>query len=123
MFLTYRKLECRIQELREYRYRDVLPLEQFQVKEDTQGKTNPVPPSEFEGWDTMMIGDIWKGRDQYLWLHLDVKIPAEWAGKRAVGVFDFGLTGEGNNSGFESMLYVDQKPFQGVDVNHKEVFF
>lgn len=123
MFLTYRKLECRIQELREYRYRDVLPLVQFQVKEDTQGKTNPVPPSEFDGWDTMKIGDIWKGRDRYLWLHLDVQIPTEWAGKRAVGVFDFGLTGEGNNSGFESMLYVDQKPFQGVDVNHKEVFF
>lgn len=123
MFLTYKKLECRIQELRKYRYRDVLPLKEFRVMEDTQGKTNPEPPSDFEGWDIMNIGDVWRGRDKYLWLHLDVEIPADWAGKRAVGVFDFGLTGAGNNSGFESMLYVDGQPFQGVDVNHKEVFF
>lgn len=123
MFLTYRKLECRIKELQEYRYRDVVPLERFQVREDTQGKTNPAVPTAFDGWDTMTTGDLWRGRDRYLWLHLDVLIPAEWAGKRAVCVFDFGLTGEGNNSGFESMLYLNGEPFQGVDINHKEVFF
>ena len=30
------------------------------------------------------------------------------------------MTGVGNNSGFESLLYLDGKPYQGVDVNHKE---
>ena len=43
--------------------------------------------------------------------------------ERVVGVFDFGNTGAGNNSGFEAMCYINEKPYQGVDVNHKEVFF
>ena len=40
-----------------------------------------------------------------------------------MGIFDFGSTGGGNNSGFESMVYVNGKMYQGVDSNHKEVFF
>lgn len=123
MFFTYRKLEGRVQELKKYRYRDVTHFEEFAVREDVQGVVNPQPPVSFEGWDTMRIGDNWKGRDRYLWLHLDTEIPACFAGKRAVGIFDFGMTGAGNNSGFESMLYIDGEPYQGVDVNHKEVFF
>lgn len=123
MFLTYEKLECRIRELKKYRYRDVIVKDHFLVKEDTQGKINPNPPDSFDGWDTMVLKEMWKGRDRYLWMHLDIEIPAEWKGKRAVGVFDFGKTGEGNNSGFEALLYVDEKPYQGVDSNHREVFF
>lgn len=129
MFLTYRKLEGRIRELEEYRYRDVMKFEQFLIQEDTREAVNPVAPTVFEGFETARLGDCWKGRDRYLWLHLDAEIPAAWAGdgakaeRRAVGVFDFGMTGAGNNSGFESLLYLDGEPYQGVDVNHKEVFF
>lgn len=42
--------------------------------------------------------------------------------RKVVGIFDFGITGGGNNSGFESLLYINGVPFQGVDANHKEVF-
>lgn len=56
-------------------------------------------------------------------MHKDLYIPAEWKGKKVLGIFDFGNTGAGNNSGFESMLYVNGEMYQGVDVNHKEVFF
>lgn len=123
MFLTDRKLERRISELKEYRYRDVTDLGQFAVREDCQGVVNPSVPDDFEGWDTMATGSIWTGRDKYLWMHRDIVIPAGWTGKKAVGIFDYGVTGAGNNSGFESMLYLDGELYQGVDVNHQEVFF
>ncbi len=123
MFLTDRKLDRRKEELKKYRYRDKIHLESFVVKEDTQGVVNPEVPTDFSGWDTILVHDKWKGRDKYLWMHKEVEIPAEWNDKQVVGVFDFGKTGAGNNSGFESMLYVNGKPYQGVDVNHKEVFF
>lgn len=123
MFLTDRKLDRRISELKEYRYRDIIHLEEFAVKEDRQGKVNPEVPSDFTDWETLKVGDLWKGRDLYLWMHKPVVIPEEWRGKKAVGIFDYGNTGAGNNSGFESMLYIDGKPYQGVDANHKEVFF
>lgn len=123
MFLTERKLQSRLDEIKEYRYREVIPLQEFYVQEDKQGSVTPQVPSDCEGWERLHTGDTWKGRDLYLWMHKVIEIPAAWNGKRAVGIFDFGNTGAGNNSGFESMLYVDKKPYQGVDMNHKEVFF
>ena len=123
MFLTDRKLERRITELQEYRYRDIIRLEEFAVKEDTEGVVNPALPTSFEGWDTLRTGDTWKGRDRFLWMHKEIPVPAEWKGRKIVGIFDFGNTGAGNNSGFESMLYLNGSMYQGVDVNHKEAFF
>ena len=122
MFLTDRKLESRIQELAEYRYREIQPLKEFFMKEDTQSVVNPKVPDNFDNWDTICVGDKWSGRDLYLWMHKDIIIPEKWKDKRVVGIFDYGNTGAGNNSGFESMCYINGKPYQGVDVNHKEVF-
>lgn len=123
MFLTDRKLERRIDELKEYRYRDIKHLESFFVKEDTEKQVNPQVPNDFSGWDVLKTGDLWSGRDKYLWLKKEITLPAEWSGKKILGIFDFGNTGAGNNSGFESLFYVNSIPFQGVDANHKEVFF
>lgn len=123
MFHTDRKLDRRIQEVKEYRYRNIIPMKEFAVCEDEQGVVNPEVPVSFQNWDTMKVGDCWSGRDRYLWLHKEVSIPAEWAGHRVVGIFDFGKTGAGNNSGFEAMCYINEKPYQGVDANHMEVFF
>ncbi len=123
MFLTDRKLDRRISEIKNYRYRDVVDMKEFAVCEDEQGVVNPVVPVSFENWKTIKVGDCWSGRDRYLWMHKEIHIPKEWKGRRVVGVFDFGNTGAGNNSGFEAMCYINEKPYQGVDVNHKEVFF
>lgn len=123
MFLTDRKLERRVQELEGYRYRDIQPLKEFFIKEDTSKVVNPEVPVDCIGWDTIQVGNTWSGRDKYLWMYKDITIPKEWKDKTVVGVFDYGNTGAGNNSGFESMCYINQKPYQGVDVNHKEVFF
>lgn len=123
MFLTDRKLDRRISEIKNYRYREAKDLKEFAVCEDEQGVVNPTVPVDFDGWDKIHTGDCWSGRDRYLWMHKEIHIPEEWKGRRVVGVFDFGNTGAGNNSGFEAMCYINEKPYQGVDVNHKEVFF
>lgn len=123
MFLTDRKLDRRIEEVKSYRYRDIRNLGEFAVCEGDQGVVNPGVPTDFENWETIRLGDCWSGRDRYLWMHKEIHIPEEWEGHRVVGIFDFGNTGAGNNSGFEAMCYINEKPFQGVDANHKEVFF
>lgn len=123
MFFTEKKLRARIDELQKYRYRNMFSLESFRCIEDTQGVSNPEIPEFSDEWTSMSIGDMWRGRDRYLWLQKEVTIPAEFAGQQIVGRFNFGKTGGGNSSGFESLLYVDGVPYQGVDSNHKEVFF
>lgn len=123
MFHTDRKLERRISEVKQYRYLNIIQMKEFAVCEDEQGVVNPQVPVNFENWDTLKTGDFWSGRDRYLWMHKDIFIPKEWKGMRVVGIFDFGKTGVGNNSGFEAMCYINEKPYQGVDANHMEVFF
>ncbi len=124
MFLTDRKLDRRISEIEQYRYRDIIGLESFDAAEDSQGVVNPKLPAFQEcETETLEVGRTWKGRDRFLWLHKHISIPSEWKGRKVVGIFDYGNTGAGNNSGFESMLYVNGEMYQGVDVNHKEVFF
>lgn len=123
MFFTDRKLEARLYELAGYRYRDIIPFESLLAKEDTEGVVNPEIPTSDACWDLMAVGERWSGRDRYLWLRKTMSVPKAWEGKKIVGIFDFGNTGAGSNSGFESMLYVEGKPYQGVDSNHKEAFF
>ncbi|MEK3854145.1 alpha-mannosidase [Cytobacillus sp. FSL H8-0458] len=122
MFLTERKFEARINELEEYRYRDCITIKQFLTYEDN-GEIGAYPPAEYDGTNTMKIGDYWKGRDRYLWLRADVEGHLQNSGRQAVGLFSFGKTGGGNNSGFESLLFVNGDPYQGVDSNHEEVLF
>lgn len=121
MFWTEEKLALRLKELEGYRYREMIALDEWQVAEDKEGD-NGVYPSLLTGEQKLSKGDYWTGSDVYLWLHRRIAVPAGWQGKRIVGLFDFGRTGEGNNSGFESLLFLDGKPYQGVDSNHQEVF-
>ncbi|MBT2658592.1 alpha-mannosidase [Bacillus sp. ISL-18] len=121
MFWTTEKLERRIQELDSYRYRNILPVASFQAQEDEEGKIAQKPPEDGP-WETMNVGERWEGRDKYIWLKTLIPIPEQWGQQKVVGVFDFGKTGGGNNSGFESLLYINGEPYQGVDMNHQEVF-
>ncbi|MHC1750170.1 MAG: alpha-mannosidase [Cellulosilyticaceae bacterium] len=123
MFFTERKLEARIREIEQYRYREVKSLEWLFAKEDEAAVINPALPTVWDKAKCLAVGERWEGRDRYLWLHKEVEIPTKWQNKKVVGIFDYGNTGAGNNSGFESLLYVNGVPYQGVDVNHKEVFF
>ncbi len=121
MLMTEEKIRVRLNELYGMRYRNQRTIPTFFVKEDLSGVVNPALPAAEELRETMSLGDTWTGRDRYLWLQTTVTLPAEW--KNPIGVFDFGITGNGYNSGFESLLYVNGVPYQAVDTNHKEVFF
>lgn len=120
MFYTIDKLRNRIHELDDYRYKDKVELEYFNTKLNGDRDIAPNIPTEYDG--VIKTGEIWKGRDLYLWMQKEVDIPSNWENKTVVGIFDFGETGAGNNSGFESLFYLNNKPYQGVDSNHKEVF-
>ena len=61
------------------------------------------------------LGSDFNGRDRYLWLQQKVSVPQAKEDREPVGYFDFGKTGGGTNSGFESLLYVNGHPFQAVD--------
>ena len=121
-FFHLQRLQKHIEELAELRYREKISLGAFACHED-DGSIGLRQPASEEPAGTMHMGDNWEGWDKYLWLVQQVAIPANWENHDVVGLFDFGRTGGGFNSGFESLLYVNGKPYQGVDSHHQEVFF
>ena len=110
-----------LEEIGENRYRNLVPIEEFDWYEDDGVVGNRVPKGE-----SVKVGQGFrsKGYDKYNWLCAKISIPESFGDENVLGIFDFGVPmGTGNNSNFESLLYVNGKPYQGVDGNHKEVFF
>lgn len=124
MFFTVEKFQERVKELSRRRYAGGTHIAPFTSMEDNLSADDwhKSVPDEIQGSD-FGIGDYFRGRDRYLWLRKTLTVPQYREGFNVVGLFDFGKTGDGHNSGFESLLYVDRHPYQGVDSNHKEVFF
>lgn len=124
MFFTIEKFERRVEELEQRRYFGKECIAPFVSMEGALGEDEVYRglPEKIEG-PAFGLHDYFTGRDRYLWLEKTVRLPGAREGCRVVGLFDFGETGPGYNSGFESLLYVDGRPYQGVDTNHREVFF
>lgn len=122
MLFAIEKFKSRIDELGQRRYAPVQCVAPFTAMEDTLPKDewHHEIPETIEG-KQFGLHDHFVGYDSYLWLEKDVQLPDHKDGFEVVGLFDFGKTGGGYNSGFESLLYLNKKPFQGVDTNHKEV--
>lgn len=114
----YERLSRAASRLREERWKKHAPIPAFFTAEDN-GDLGAAPPASF-GPQEFHPGEIWSGYDRYLWLDATVEVPQDFTGS-LWGRFDFGTTGGGNNSGFESLLYVDGHPYQGVDQNHQDV--
>ena len=124
MFFKKRKFHRRVAELGQKRYfghQCVAPFVSMEGVLSTD-ESNVSIPNKIEG-GTFGLNDMFIGRDRYLWLEKEVTFPEKKDGCEIVGLFNFGETGPGSNSGFESLLYLDRHPYQGVDTNHQEVVF
>lgn len=119
MSLFYRteKIRARISELENYRFHTIQVISEWKLLED-RSKQEKYPPSPFVTTASFVLGDSWKGRDYYLWIQQEITVPDE---DDLYLYLDFGHTGGGYNSGFESLLFINRDIYQGVDANHKEV--
>ena len=124
MFFHVEKFQKRVEELKERRYLGNQCIAPFTSMEGnlSENESYHKVPEKIEG-GLFGLNDIFSGRDRYLWLEKEVQIPEKREGFDVVGLFHFGKTDGGFNSGFESLLYVDRQPYQGVDLFHQEVFF
>lgn len=122
MFFEEEKFARRTQELKSRRWVDMESIDWFYAKEGRLDRNEVYTECSeaFEG-DRIRLGDEFVGRDRYIWLEREVSVPEVIEGRKVMGYFDFGRTGGGGNSGFESLLYINGQPYQGVDSNHKEV--
>lgn len=121
MFFTKEKIFKRIEELHPYIFRHRQPILNWEMCEDTTKELKY--PSEVQGsWGPIEAGETWEGRDAYYWFKTDFKVPNFAQDEKFALIFDFGKTCLANLGGFESLLFIDGKPYQGVDTFHRETF-
>lgn len=124
MFFEKDRFHERVEELKQKRYFGHQTIAPFTSMEGPLSKdeSNMAIPEKIEG-GTLNVGDEFVGRDRYLWVEKEVTFPQEKEGCEIVGLFHFGESDGGMTYGFESLLYLDREPYQGVDTNHREVVF
>lgn len=124
MFFTLEKLQQRTKELKKRRYYGHRSIAPFTAM-DGELSTDEVYknfPKNIEG-KSMDVGDFFVGRDKYMWFDKEIEMLPAKEENKIVGLFDFGKTTDGFIGGFESLLYVNEQPYQGVDTFHNEVIF
>lgn len=93
MFLTLDKFERRVSELGRRRYFSHQCIAPFISMEGNLPKDESYCglPEKIEGPE-FRINDSFVGRDRYLWIEKEVKLPEAKEGCEVVGLFDFGET-------------------------------
>lgn len=123
MVFTEDILKKRFREVRTYIHRDpvsIFPFTTYAVPHGSVAVHNVIPPEAASSDTFVREGDILSGNDDYFWLSAEVALPKPTDDLDVIGVFDFGRTNPGNG-GFEAMLFVNDRPYAGVDQNHTEI--
>lgn len=87
------------------------PLSEWRIKEAdlVDGYSTKVKDSS---WPTFEVPSFWGGYDRTSWFRRKIVIPPELSGKPVAVLLDLP----------EALVFVDGKPFQGIDKHHQEVF-
>jgi alpha-mannosidase len=111
-----------INDLDSRRFIEEYSIEEFDAMQpqDNQGVQTKEVPETIKGYKIKLM-DWFIGYDKYVWMSRSLALPAPKERHQLVGIFDFGKTFAGTNAGFESLLYIDKKPYQAVDGNHQMV--
>lgn len=119
------KIVRRIMELSGHRYLKKKELTDLKYLKDSTEHAK-YPPLEREGWGKVVREEMIRGRNSYFWFTQKLTVPViESATERFVILLDFTKFIGGrvrDLEGFEAFAYIDGKPYQGFDQNHKELF-
>lgn len=106
--------------LHDYYYHTFQDVQALTIAEDTRSDKRRIP--DFDTWEKVAIGAHWSGRDRYYWLHFTVQVPTLSADPFVIHM-NLGRTGDGNNSKYEGLMFVNGQVRQAVDSNHEDAYF
>lgn len=118
------KILRRIMEISGYRYLDRKTVEDIKIYEDLS-KIEKYPPAMNKAWKTLNDNHLLIGRDAYYWFKARLDIPSLKQDEKFVILLDFTKFISGRIrelEGFETFTFIDGRPHQGMDQNHKELF-
>ncbi len=106
----FRKINKRKEEIKEYCISNRTPITDITFYETTEFLTYE-EGVKAKGYRPIKVGETWGGSTNG-WFKMSIRIPKDWKGKEVAAYIDIGG---------EACLFLDGKPFQGLDVYHNEV--
>jgi alpha-mannosidase len=122
MFFSDDQLEVRRNELRKHIARKVVPIAPVRYHDgDFAGAA--APNLDDSAWPVIQPHVRWTEKpDQLFWFRATVTVPADMAGKTLALRFGPAVARGSNSNNGESLLYLNGKPYHGVDRNHALIF-
>ncbi len=98
---------------------DIENWKYFETSMDEKTDDAFAPGYDDSGWADFKLWDTWGGYDKVAWFRTTISVPESFSGgqlalKMLVGPRD------GGDSTAETLLYIDGKPVQGMDIWHEE---
>src|SRR5680860_533382 len=119
-FFPLEKLTARVAELRGAINRERLAIPSFRYLEgDPEGAQ--LPAFDDAAWSEFTVGETWGGYDKVAWFRTTLEVPDEWRGRKLALRFLVGPR-DGGGSTAETLLYVNGRALQGIDVWHEEAW-
>ena len=117
------KIEKYIDEdIRPSRIREAVDIENwkyFETSMDDRIDDAWKPGYDDSAWQDFRLWDTWGGYDKVAWFRTCVEVPESFRGGQVALKFLVGPR-DGGDSTAETLLYLDGKPVQGIDIWHEE---
>ncbi len=105
------RLRARVREQQRAIVRASLPLERL-LMHPGRVRGLDVSPEEERDWSHAMIGSSWGGSQEWTWFRAWFRVPPSWADQKVRLSLPLGG---------QAMVYLDGRPWQGLDENHRSV--
>ena len=117
MFFTVEKITKQIELIHEAIHREVIEVENFRFH---PGDLPGAEASDFDdsSWEHFEVGGYWGGYDEIAWFRTWIPIPEDWQ-EQAVALRFLVGPRDGGKSTAETMLFVNGKALQAIDVWHE----
>jgi alpha-mannosidase len=122
----------RLEKIRKYidediytsRIRDFISLNDWKYMETSMEERIDdayIPDYDDSEWTDFKLYDSWGGYDKVAWFRTNVNVPDSFRDKTLAFIGNIGPR-DGGGSTAETLLYINGKPVQGIDVWHEEAF-
>lgn len=111
------------EDIRKSRVRQSITLDNWKYNEkDMDERINDAFTNDYDdsSWSEFHLWETWGGYDKVAWFRKKVTVPESMKGKTLAFRFVPGPR-DGGGSTAEGMVYIDEKPYQAIDIWHEEV--
>ena len=120
MYFKIERIKRITTELDSYTHVDRQQIKEYKLKECSYGDLSSLNEGT-ENWETFKSTQRWGGVNKHFWFKTLVKIPMAYEGKSVTYEISTGREGQWDALNPQFLIYVNKKPVQGLDVNHREI--